>query len=666
MAIERPQDAQSQTSDAGRATDRAADRDTDRATDSAINHARAGSGDGFTDNVGPSRGQDVLTAINPATGDVLGHVPVTPPEEVPERYERARAAQSSWGALSVPERARRLRRLRFIVADKVDKIARRVAESTGKTEAEVLVTELLLVLGALQYVEKHGPRLLRRRRKPTPIFLAGKSSYIEYMPKGVVLVIAPWNFPLQLALVPAIYALAAGNAVILKPSEVTPMVGVLIEELIGQSGLPPDLVQVVHGAGELGAALVTPPGDSGPDHIFFTGSVPTGQIIQTAAAKRLIPTTLELSGKDAMIVFADAPLERAVNGAVWGSFMNSGQVCVGVERLYVERSIYDEFARRLAAETARLRQGGGDADGMPGADIGSMTFAPQVDIVQEHVRDAVERGATVLHAGNAGETASWDGVGDAGKTAARDGVGDAGKTAARDAVGDAGHSEGSGDSDGSDHSNETDDPDKPGPFHDSNAGAPEPSHSNQDQSNEPNPQRPGDRIGRGRDMFVPPIILGDVTDDMRVSREETFGPVISVIPFDTEQDVIKAVNESEFGLNASVWTKDRERGKRVASEIEAGGVAINDVIVTLANQYIPFGGVKQSGLGANHGETGLKTFSHEKAIMRNWLGRRRDVHWFPYGDKAPLFSDLLRNYFKESTNWARFLGAFVGLLRRSR
>lgn len=545
---------------------------------------------GMTHATGHERTQESLSlaAINPATGDVIGHVHVTPVGSVPELYERAQAAQGRWSALPVRERVRHLRRLRHVVAERVDEIAGRVGESTGKTEAEVLITEVLLVLSALQYVEKYGPRVLRRHRKPTPIFLIGKHSYVEYMPKGVVLVIGPWNFPLQLALVPVIYAVAAGNAVILKPSEVTPLVGVLIEELIEKAGLPEHLIQVVHGAGDLGAALVTPepvgiatgvaeeagaaagaPVPSGPDHIFFTGSVSTGKIIQAEAAKRLIPTTLELSGKDAMIVFADAPMERAVNGAVWGGFMNCGQVCVGVERLYVERSIHDEFMRRMAVETGQLGQGSPGTD----ADLGSMTFAPQVGTAKQHVQDALALGATLVHGSPPDQ---WSG------------------------------------------------------------------------------------------MFIPPVILANVTPDMRVAREETFGPIVTIIPFDSEAEVIATVNASPYGLNASVWSRDTQRAHRVASHIEAGGVAINDVIITLANQQLPFGGVKQSGLGRNHGEAGLKTFSHEKAVMRDWLGRKRDVHWFPYAGKGPLFAALLRNYFKRRLNWTGFLAAFLGLLRRSR
>lgn len=520
----------------------------------------------------------VMSATNPATGQVIGSVPMTPVDRVPGMYARARRAQGPWGALTVRERTQRLQALRRVVARRLDEVAARVARNTGKTEAEVLIGEGLLVLSALEYVETYAHRVLRRRRRKTPVVLAGKTSWVEYMPKGVVLVIAPWNFPLQLALVPVIYALAAGNAVILKPSEATPDVGLLIEELVAEARLPEHVLQLAHGAGELGAALVTPPQGRGPDHIFFTGSVPTGKIIQRAAAEHLIPTTLELSGKDALIVFADAPMERAVNGAVWGAFMNCGQVCVAPERLYVERGVHDEFVRLFQEETARLRQSGVESFGPGGtagggADVGSMTFAPQVDIVKAQVRDALEKGAALVH--------------------------------------------GSG---------------------------PE----------------------RWRDMFIPPVVLAGVTDDMRIAREETFGPVVTVHPFDTEDDAVRMANDSPFGLNASVWTKDKEKGRRVASRLEAGGVAINDVIVTLANQHLPFGGMKQSGIGANHGETGLKSFVHEKAVMADWLGRKRDLHWFPYEGKGPLFSRLLRGWYGARRDLIGFFSAFLGLSRRSR
>lgn len=542
-----------------------------------------------------------LPATNPATGAVIGYVAKTPVEAVAAMYVRARAAQRGWNSLPLRERVRKLRRLRHIIADRVDEIARRIAASTGKPVMEALTTELLLVLSALQFVEKRGPRVLRRRRVPTPVFLFGKRSYVECGPKGVVLVISPWNFPFQLALVPTIYAVAAGNAVIVKPSEMTPLIGILIEELVAEAQFPPDLIQVAHGEGPLGAALVAPDGTAGqgvppkstgtspsfigPDHIFFTGSVGTGKIIQAEAAKRLIPTTLELSGKDAYIVFADAPLERAVNGAVWGAFMNSGQVCIGVERVYVERPLFDKFIRQMASRMAKLAPADDLTHGVRDdansrrnrvcrgeGDIGWMTMPRQVEIVKEHVQDALAKGAVIVHGKPPDE---WDG------------------------------------------------------------------------------------------MFISPLILTDVTPDMRIARQETFGPVVTVTPFDDEAEAITSANDSGFGLNAAVWTRDVERGRRVARQLDVGGVTINDVATTIGNEHLPFGGVKQSGVGRTNGEAALRTFSHEKAIVVDWIGRRRDIHWFPYEGKTRPFASLLRHYFKGRRNWTAVVVSFVRLLRNS-
>lgn len=482
---------------------------------------------------------------------------------VPELYERARAAFTDWGRVPSDERVRVLRRLRLVIVERLEEIAEAIAAATGKPAVEAMVTELLPVLDTIAYLEKHGPRILRRRRMPTPVFMFGKTSYVEYRPRGVVLVISPWNYPFHLAVVPVVTAVAAGNAVILKPSEVTPEIGVLIDELFHAARFPESVVQTAHGDGRLGAALI----EGGPDYIFFTGSLRTGRLIQAQAAQRLIPTTLELSGHDAMIVFADASLERTVRGAVWGAFLNCGQTCLGVERLIVEQGIYDTFCRRLADAAAQLQQGEA-----PGADLGSMTSDRQVDIVRGHVQDALAKGATLLYG------------------------------------------------------------------------------------------LPPDRW-RGR--FIPPVILADVTNDMLVARQETFGPVITVSPFDGEDEAVELVNVSPYGLGASVWTADVRRGERVATRLETGSVVINDVIVTIGNPHLPFGGVKQSGVGSYHGEAGLKAFSHEKAVMRDRFVRPSEVHWFPYKGKAPPFASLLRAYFGERRRWSRFLRAYVTLLRRS-
>ncbi len=501
---------------------------------------------------------------SPRTGEVLGYWTDTPVHEVPELYRRARAAFAEWGRTSPEARVPLLRRLRLAIVDRLDHLTDVIAASTGKPPAEALTTELLPVLDTLAYLETHAPRTLRRRRMPTPVFLFGKTSYIEYRPRGVVLVVSPWNYPFQLAMVPVVTALAAGNAVVLKPSEVTPLVGVAIEELLDDVGFPAGVVQTAHGDGRLGAALVS----GRPDYIFFTGSYRTGAMIQAEAAKHLIPTTLELSGHDAMIVMDDAPLARAVRGALWGGLLNSGQTCVAVERIYVQQGIYSEFTRRLAQEASRLQQGAGSD-----ADLGAMTSARQVDIVKEHVSDALAKGATLLH---------------------------------------------------------------------------------------------GQPPERWQGAFVPPVILADVTDDMLLCRQETFGPVLTVKAFQDEDEAVALANASPYGLGASVWTADRRRAQRLATRLDAGSVVINDVIVTIANPHLPFGGVKRSGLGSYHGEAGLKAFSHEKAVMADRLGRGAEVYWFPYAGKAPLFARLLRAYFGDRRRWLSFLHAYLALLRRSR
>lgn len=510
------------------------------------------------------RQEDTWIVRSPATGKRIGELEETALAHVPDLYRRAKDAFARWGKTTIRERVDLIKRLRLTLVEQMDQTARVIAEGTGKTEVEALTTEVLTVLDAIHYTEKHAARALRKKRMPTPIFLIGKTSHVEYMPRGVVLIISPWNFPFQLAMIPVISALAAGNTVILKPSEVTPLVGTLMESLFHKAGFPDDVVQVAHGGGELGAALV----DAKPDFIFFTGSLRTGKIIQTEAAKHLIPTVMELSGKDPMIVFADAPLERAVHGALWGGFMNCGQVCIGVERVYVARGIYDAFTARLSEEVKRLKQGP-----QTDADVGSMTFQKQRDIVKEQVMDALTKGATLL-AGTSPD--SWDG------------------------------------------------------------------------------------------MFIPPTVLADVTGEMKIAREETFGPVMTVIPFEGESEAIAMANASPYGLNASVWSKDTEKAERVASRLESGSVVINDVIISIANQHLPFGGVKQSGIGRYHGEIGLHTFSHEKAVMRTRLNQKREVNWFPYAGKSPLFSRLIQSYFQERRNWFSFLKSYAALLKRSR
>jgi acyl-CoA reductase-like NAD-dependent aldehyde dehydrogenase len=500
--------------------------------------------------------------------DIGMSVSVPPSAQKVDRvYANARAAFPAWRTLTVEARLSYFRKLRLLIVERMDEIADVIAKETGKVPFEALATEVMPVLESLRHLEKHARGSLAPRKVRTPLLFAGKRSYVSYQPRGVVVVISPWNFPLQLSMIPVLSAAVAGNSVILKPSEFTPKTGQLMADLFRAAGWPDGVVQVVLGDKAQGAALV----DASPDYIFFTGSERTGRLVQTAAAARLIPTTLELGGKDPMIVFADAPLDRAVHAALWGGLLNSGQVCMSVERVYVERPIYPRFVERLVAEAAHLRQGLSTDD-----DVGRMTTEMQVEIVRDHVRDALTQGAK-LEAGHAPE--QW--------------------------------------------SVET-------------------------------------------DRTIAPMVLTGVTHEMKLMREETFGPVLPVMPFDTEEEAIAFANAGNYGLSASVWSRDVARGQRVAGQLVSGNVLVNDVVITISNQNLPFGGEKASGLGRYHGVDGIRNFCIQTSTMVDSGKRLREVAWFPYRGKYPEFTALLRSYYGDSRRWIAFIRHYLRLFKMSK
>lgn len=478
--------------------------------------------------------------------------------------DAAQRAFVTWRGTTPSDRVNGLRRLRLYIVSRLDEIASRIAEDTGKSAFEALSTEVLPVLEGIRHLEKHAVKALSPERVQTPLLLVGKHSYVSFQPRGVVLVISPWNFPFHLSMTPVLHAMAAGNSVILKPSEFTPDTGRLMEELFRGAGWPEHVVQVAHGGKELGAALV----DAAPDYIFFTGSVPTGRIIQSAAAQKLIPTTLELGGKDPMVVFADAPLNRAVQGALWGGFMNAGQVCMSVERVYVERPLYEPFVAELVKEVGRLRHGRHVED-----DIGHMTTDMQVNIVRDHVADALAR-AAVLETG-----------------------------------------------------------------------------------------QPPEEWAKNGSRVIPPIVLTNVSPEMKVMREETFGPVLPIVPFDSEEEAIALANGGSYGLSASVWSRNLERAKRVAAQLVSGNVLVNDVVITIVNQNLPFGGEKSSGIGRYHGKDSLRMFCVQTSTMVDSGKRKREVGWFPYQGKYADFAGLIRSYYGKSVRWLPFARHYLRLLK---
>ena len=332
---------------------------------------------------------------NPATGEILGAVANLGAEEVADLARRGRAAQPAWAALGFEGRGRVLRRCRKWLLDRGERIAGTIVAETGKTWEDALVTELGYTASALGYWARHAPKYLadERVRSSSP-FVLGRKLVVRYEPLGLVGVIGPWNFPLINSFGDCVPALAAGNAVILKPSEITPLTSLAMEEMLRECGAPEGVFQVATGDGETGAALVDE-----VDYVMFTGSTATGRKVMARAAETLTPVGLELGGKDPMIVLRDADVDRAAHAAAYYSMCNGGQVCIAIERVYVEAPVYDEFVGKVAHEVGRLRQGPPTAPGR--VDVGAVIFPPQLDLIEDHVRDAVGKGARVLVGGHA-------------------------------------------------------------------------------------------------------------------------------------------------------------------------------------------------------------------------------------------------------------------------
>lgn len=488
--------------------------------------------------------EHVIEKRSPVTGELLGTFPVASKADVDAAVARARAAFPAWRDTSVRDRLRMLARIKDVVRQHGEEYARRISEDTGKPLVDSLLTELISLPLFIDHYRRAAPKVLARKKVPTPILFPGKKSYIEHFPMGVVAVISPWNFPFQLSMVPVVSALIAGNTVVLKPSEVTPITGEIMDEIFRRIGLPRGVVEVVQGDGTTGAALC----EANVDKIFFTGSVATGRKVMAAASKRPIPVELELGGKDAMIVCADANLERAARAAVWGGLVNCGQMCVSVERILVEEAVYDRFLSLAQREIDKVRVGGPDEH----AEMGPLTFGKQLETVERHVKSAVEAGARLLRGG-----ATLD--------------------------------------------------------------------------------RPG--------QFYAPTLIADVSPDMELYREETFGPVLPVTRVRDADEAVRLANDHQYGLTGSVWTRDVDKGLELASRLECGQVMVNDLVSIVGNPTLPFGGVKSSGFGRYHGAEGLLTFTHPKAIMVDKGTLDFEPFWFPYRGKyeamAMAFHGLL-------------------------
>jgi acyl-CoA reductase-like NAD-dependent aldehyde dehydrogenase len=488
-------------------------------------------------------GGRTVEVVNPATGQTIANIPAVGPEDVAGIAERARAAQPGWEALGFDGRGRILRRAQKWVTDNADRIIETIVEENGKTYEDALLAEVSYAASAFGFWAKHAPEYLEdeKVRSSSP-FVLGRRLVVRYAPVGVVGVIGPWNYPLTNSFGDCIPALAAGNSVILKPASLTPMTSLLMKEALDACGLPEDVYQVAVGGGDVGSELV-----DHVDFVMFTGSTEVGKKVMERAAKTLTPVGLELGGKDPMIVLSDANIDRAANAAVHYSMQNGGQTCISVERVYVEEPVYDEFVRKVETKLKGLRQG---VPGNPGdVDIGAVTSPPQVDLIDGHVRDAVDKGARILVGGKRG-------------------------------------------------------------------------------------QGPGD--------FYEPTLLVDVDHSMECMTEETFGPTLPVMKVHDVEEALRLANDSPYGLQASIYTGDPAKGERLARQIEAGVVTINDSQINYVALELPMGGWKASGLGSRHGADGIRKYTKKQTLLVTRLAPKKDLHMLPYkGGRTKLIQRLL-------------------------
>ena len=461
-----------------------------------------------------SPGAATETSIAPFTGAALAEIPHSSEADVDRAYATARAAQEAWAARPVRERTRVLRRLHDLVLDRQDELLDLLQVESGKSRKHGFEEVVDVALNARHYAHR-GPRYLRPQRHPGLFPFVGVAIEVRH-PKGVVGIVSPWNYPLTLAVSDALPAFVAGNAVVHKPDTQTALTALYVRELALEAGLPPEVWQVVVGDGStVGRAVL----DRG-DFVCFTGSTPVGREVAQRAASRLVGASLELGGKNPMLVLDDADLDKAALAAMRDCFANAGQLCVSMERIYVDETVHDAFVERIVSRTKALRLGTGlDYT----ADVGSLISRAQLDRVARFVDDAVAKGATV-HAGGR----------------------------ARPDI---------------------------GPF------------------------------------FYEPTILTGVTEDMDLCRGEVFGPVAAIAAVRDEREALAHANDTTYGLNASVWTRDLRRGRRVAERIRAGTVSVNEAYgASWGATSAPMGGMGDSGLGRRHGRDGILKYTEPQTI----------------------------------------------------
>lgn len=467
----------------------------------------------LTNRVVSTTGETVAVS-SPLSGQPIAHIPQSSADDVAEAYAKARRAQAAWARTSLDDRAAMLLRFHDLVLDRQDEIIDLIVLESGKARKHAFDEPLHIALTARYYARTAHQHLDTERKMGVVPGLTRVE--VNHVPKGVVGIISPWNYPFSMAMCDGLPALLAGNTVVTKPDAQTMLTALLGAQLLAEAGFPEGVWNVVAGLGP----DIGPPMIDRSDYVCFTGSTATGKIIAKQCADRLIGASLELGGKNPILILRDASIEKAAEGAVRASFSNAGQLCISTERMFVADQIYDRFVERFVARTQAMSLG---ASMEWGVDMGSLISQAQLDTVVAHVDDAVAKGARVLAGGRAR-------------------------------------------------------PDL-GPY------------------------------------FYEPTILEGVTPEMTCFGNETFGPVVSLYRFHDEADAIERANAGEYGLNASIYTQDGDRGRAIARQIKCGSVNINEAFgATMGSIDAPMGGMRQSGMGRRQGSEGIHRYTESQAV----------------------------------------------------
>jgi succinate-semialdehyde dehydrogenase/glutarate-semialdehyde dehydrogenase len=480
-----------------------------------------------------------ITSYNPATEQEIASVSALESEGAVDAVCAAKEAFPGWAATPIAERQKLIGRWLEIMLEEGDELARLVSDEGGKPITEAKLVDVFPGLETLHFYSKKLSKVLAFKPvKPFQLLFAHWKAGYRFDPLGVMAVITPWNYPVGIPLAEIVPAVGAGNTVVFKPASATVLTGLMLGDMARRAGFPPGVINTVALPGSATDVVLDHPDVA---KVLFTGSVDIGRHVARRCAERLVPAQLELGGKDAAVVAADADIERTARGVVWGAFVNSGQTCASIERLYVERPVYDRLLKRIVELTNELKIGDPN---LPDTDMGPLTTKGQLDIVARQTEEAFAAGAKALTGG------------------------------AR--------------------------PDGPG-------------------------------------FFFPPTVLVDVNDEMEVMKEETFGPLLPVVPVESIDEAVRRANNSKFGLTASGWTRSRATAARLQRELEAGVVMINDHAVAFGEQTGTWGGVRESGIGRAHGEFGFHEMVNVKYVVRDPGTDQATPWYYPYDEDFSSF-----------------------------